>query len=291
MPSPIKGRRPRRPRLLREPRAEGHRSSLQDNGIRRPRTGVVPPTRPPWWRRGKPLAAAVAGVIGTFSAGLAIWAWIGETFEAPLLVTAEHQSNGTCGPGWVIPHPVEALGPVPPGYDPDDPNARQEWVDSHGGVDADHTTAVVTVQGTRAQAVILTGLRVDVVRREPPMSGINLFEGCGDLFAARFFEVALDQDPPEVGPSVDLRNQGGGDIEVDPIDFPYTVTDSDPELFSIIAWTEDCYCEWTATLEWRVGEREGESLILDEGKPFRVSASTNAPGYGNYAGGTLEPLG
>lgn len=286
MPPPQQGRRPRRPRLLRPKLAEAS-PPAPDSGA-----GTPPPLpRPAWWKRVKPLAGAMAGVVGTVAAGLAIWAWATDTFEEPLVVTAEHQTNGACAPGWVIPHPVDALGPVPPVYDPDDPGAREEWVADHGGVDAEFTTAVVTVQGSDDRAVILTGLRVDVVRREPPLSGINLLEGCGDLFAARYFEVALDEDPPDVGPSVDVRNQGGADIEPDPIDFPYTVTASDPELFSIIAWTETCYCEWTATLEWRVGEREGETLVLDAGEPFRVSATANTPGYGNYEGGPLQPLG
>jgi len=150
---------------------------------------------------------------------------------------------------------------------------------------------VITVQGTGDQAVILTDLRVDVVRRQPPLAGINLQEACGDVFAARYFEAALDEDPPDVGPSIDVRDQGGEDIPHDPIDFPYTVTASDPEQFWIIAWTESCYCEWTATLEWRVGEKVGETTVRDGDEPFRVSATSDAPAYGNYEGGTLQPIG
>ena len=80
-------------------------------------------------------------------------------------------------------------------------------------------------------------------------------------------------------------------MSTSPAPIPYTVTAGDPELFQVVASTTSCYCEWTATLEWRVGDQEGETAITDDGRPFRVSASSNAPGYGNYEGGQLEPFG
>jgi hypothetical protein len=127
-------------------------------------------------------------------------------------------------------------------------------VEAHDGVDAEFTTAEVTVQDTSSTAVILTGLRIDVVRREEPLTGTTVAEACGDALFARHFTADLDQDPPELAPSVDQREEVALEVApAEPIDFPYTVTASDPELFSIIATTETCCCEWTATLEWRVG--------------------------------------
>ncbi|MGY1635410.1 hypothetical protein ACI78V_02000 [Geodermatophilus sp. SYSU D00742] len=280
MPRVATNRTRRRPRALRSPVA----------GARADPEGKPPPK--PLWKRTGVVVGGGATVVGLVSGALAIEGWIGERLAPPLTVSAQHLTTGPCAPGWVVPQPPEALGEVPPAYDPAEPDARLRWIEEHGGVDAGVTTAEVTVQGTSGTAVILTGLRVDVVRREEPLQGTNVAEVCGDAFHARYFSVDLDDEPPDVAPSEDRRAEvEQGQSPPDPVDFPYTVTESDPELFSIVAWTEACYCEWTATLEWRVGDEEGETTITDDGDPFRVSATTNAPWYGNYDGGPLQPSG
>lgn len=292
MPASTNTGRPRRPRLLRERPSERPQVPAPAGSTARPLAAEPSlPPRPPWWKRTKPLVTTVATVVGTVSAGLAIWAWVGERVEPPLTVDVDHRTDPCLG--WVIAKPPEDLGPVPPFFDAADPGARERWVAGHGGVDSDTSYVNITVQGTSARAVILTGLRIDVVRREPPLAGTTVREQCGDAFWARFFAADLDQDPPAIAPSVDNRQEVEFEgAAPEPIDFPYTVTEGDPELFSLIASTVTCYCEWTATLEWRVGDDTGTSLITDGGEPFRTSATTPvAPSFGNYDGGPLQPLG
>lgn len=292
MPSPANIRPPRRPRLLRG-QAAGRPPVAAPAGAAAETPEVDPATLPraPWWKRTRPLVTAFTAVVGTVSAGLGIWAWVSDRLEPPLTVSVEH-STDPCG-GWVIPKPPDALGPVPPVYDPDDLDARPRWADTHGGADANTSYVDVTVQGTGSRAVILTGLRVDVVSRAAPLSGTTIREQCGDALWARYFDIDLDREPPAIAPSVDKRQEVEFEgAPPDPIDFPYTVTEGDPEWFTLVTSTVDCYCEWTATLEWKAGDDEGTSRITDGGKPFRTSASTTAaPAYGNYAGGPLQPWG
>jgi hypothetical protein len=247
-----------------------------------------PPARRRGWTRLKVAGAAAATLLGAASAAVGVQTWVGEKLEPPLTVTVEHRSNGSCNPGWVIPLPPEQLGEAPPVEAPGDPRSR--WAADLGAVNAQSTIAEVTVQGTSERAIILTGITIDIVSRRAPVSGTHVAEACGDAFFARYFDVNLDADPPTVGPSVDQRVEVflEGTEEPDTIDFPYTVDAGDPELFSLLARTGSCDCEWTATLHWRDGDSEGETAITEDGQPFRVTAATG-PMYANYYGGRLEP--
>lgn len=247
------------------------------------------PARRRGWTRLKVAGAAAGAILGAASAAVGVQTWLGEKLEPPLTVTVDHRSNGPCFPGWVIPLPPEQIGPAPPVEEPGDPRSR--WAADLGAVDAQSTIVNVTVQGTSAQAVILTGITIDVVSRRAPLSGTHVAEPCGDAFWARYFDVELDADPPAIGPSLDRRVEVAleGTEQPEPIDFPYTVDAGDPELFSLLARTGSCDCEWTATLHWQDRGSDGQTAITDDGKPFRVTATGNGPRYGNYEGGPLRP--
>jgi len=241
----------------------------------------------------KRIAAIIAGVVGLVASGFAVYNELQTRIADPLTVSAEQFSNGACGPGQIVPVPPERLGPIPPVYDPSTPeDGRENWVRERGGVNAKSTNVEVIVQGATSEAVILTDLTVNVVRRTEPMAGTNISEPCGDAFFARYFDVDLDLSPPSVGPSVDAREEVEfGSEPPNPINFPYTVSSSNPERFILRAETETCYCEWTATLHWIAGDDRGETVIDDNGSPFVVSAVSNAPQYANYYGGPLLPVG
>jgi hypothetical protein len=261
-------------------------------GRRRAARSPAPSPTGRGWTRLKVLAAAGAGVLGAASAAIGVQTWIESRLQPPLTVNVEHQDHGPCFPGWIIPAEPSQLGDVPPVENLDDLEARTRWAQANGGVDAQFTTAEVTVQGTSDRAVILTGITVEVRERAGPLEGIQVAENCGDALWIRYFQVDLDSAAPVIGSSVDDRAEVAleGTEPPDPIDFPYTVTAGDPEVFSILARTETCYCEWTATLHWRDGDEDGATTLSDDGEPFRVSAIGSAQQYGNYAGGALQPL-
>jgi hypothetical protein len=63
-----------------------------------------------------------------------------------------------------------------------------------------------------------------------------------------------------------------------PMQFPYTVTDTDSESLLIIAKTQQ-YRAWTAALSWTDGEKSGVEAIDYQGQPFKTTSSANRTGY------------
>jgi hypothetical protein len=116
--------------------------------------------------------------------------------------------------------------------------------------------AVLLVQTTAEQAVVLKRLRILIESREP---GVRT--GSDPPHAPlplRRFLVDLDRDVPEAVPA-----QEG---------FPYTVSPYDPERFQVMAYTDRHDVGWRLALDWVCGERTGTVVVDDGGQPFRVSA-------------------
>ncbi len=185
-----------------------------------PRRAGEPHRNGPKWVR-RFAAIAIAG-LGAAAFYVAVDQWVRDHGGPEFTVVAKHLANSSCSGGWVIPGSATELGDIPPDGDP----ARDQWASENGAVDASHTTAEVTVQGTSAKAVILTGITVDATYRGEPMMGIHVVEECGGPLEGRFFDIDLDQSPPLLGPSVDTRATLSGTTptpEPELINFPYTV--------------------------------------------------------------------
>jgi hypothetical protein len=171
---------------------------------------------------------------------------------------------------FVFEKPRSALSPLPPNSD--DPAVLGAWVKRNGGIDAFTTAVEITIEGRRAAAVILSGLTVDVVsRRSPPEGTLVGPEGAGGI-ATRYFTVDLDRPTPtpELGEPDEPR---AGER---PLNFPYKVSLSDPEVFILFANTQRCDCQWTAQLRWRSGGKKGTTQIRDGQHPFRTASGKAA---------------
>ena len=59
--------------------------------------------------------------------------------------------------------------------------------------------------------------------------------------------------------------------------FPYTISQSDPEIFVLAVSTQHCNCTWTAELYWTAGSKVGHTFIEDNGHPFRETATNRLP--------------
>lgn len=232
------------------------------------------------------VAATIVGVATVVATIVAIEPWAREKVGPKLIVTAKYIAADGCS-GWVIPSSAEELGDVPPLGE-----ARDEWARKRGGVDAESSRVEVTVEGTSAQAVILEGVTIEVLERRDPIAGTYVDEACGDPLGVRYLIYDIDQTPAALVKRGDQRIEVLSDeAEEELIDFPYRVTESTPERLMVITSTKNCYCEWRAVLHWEVQGEKGETVILDDGEPFRVSATAAAARYGNINGGPLQPNG
>ncbi|MEU4683514.1 helix-turn-helix domain-containing protein [Streptomyces xinghaiensis] len=201
----------------------------------------------------------------------------GQTGAAPLAVTTRaHAWEHPCSARYLINRPPEKVSPPP---------AVQEapgWVNALGAVAADEHRIELTVQGTGEKTVVLQALRVRVVERAgvPAWNAYRMGIGCGGDVPTRTFAVDLAAGNPAPVPKAGQR------------DFPYKVSESDPEVLYVTAEAGSQYVSWYAELEWSSGGRHGILRIDDNGRPFRTTSAKGRPDYGYPLGGDgwIPPL-
>ncbi|WP_415941663.1 helix-turn-helix domain-containing protein [Streptomyces sp. 067-1] len=155
------------------------------------------------------------------------------------------------------------------------------WAVPLKAVSANHQEAVLTVQGTGPETVILEDLHVRVVSSGPALDWNQyvMGNGCGGQVDTTSFDVSLDLGTPTATPIGGQR------------DFPYSVSESDAEVFHVTAHTSEHDVSWYLELEWSSGGRHGITRVDDHGKPFRTSASRDASSYAYPLGGKRwEPV-
>ncbi|MEU6098217.1 helix-turn-helix domain-containing protein [Streptomyces sp. NPDC047079] len=196
----------------------------------------------------------------------------GDTVPAvPLTVNARPYAwEDPCSQHYLIDRSPQRVPPPPTEQD------APGWVSALSAVSSGEQYLVLTVQGTGASTVVLEDLRVRTVSSDAPLawSDYAMGVGCGGGVETYAFGVDLDKGRPSVVPS-----QGQGD-------FPFKVSESDPEVFRVRARTAGHDVRWYLELEWSSGSRHGTVRIDDHGKPFRTSGNTGRPGYDFPLGGS-----
>ncbi|MFF9819702.1 helix-turn-helix domain-containing protein [Streptomyces sp. NPDC014006] len=166
---------------------------------------------------------------------------------------------------WDVPCEQDFLVDRSPGNVPKPPPQQdaEGWAVGLGAVAADHQMVTLTVQGTGARTVVLRALHVRVVRSDTPLTWNKyaMGNGCGGGVDTKSFDVSLDLANPLAMPVGGQRN------------FPYKVSESDPEVFYVNAHTSGHDVSWYLELEWSSGTRHGTVRVDDHGKPFRTSGS------------------
>jgi hypothetical protein len=174
-----------------------------------------------------------------------------------------------CYQHYLIDRPATEVGPPP---------VEQEapaWIGAYQAVTAGEQLVKLTVQGTGEETVVIDGLQVRVVGKDTPLAWNDyvMGVGCGGSVPTRPFTVALDAARPVVVAGAGQR------------DFPFKVSESDPEVFEITADASAYDVTWYLELTWSSGARKGTVVIDDAGKPFRTSGNNGRPAYGFPLGG------
>ncbi|MFK0000008.1 helix-turn-helix domain-containing protein [Streptomyces werraensis] len=152
------------------------------------------------------------------------------------------------------------------------------WVAAHGAVSSGQQYLRLTVQGTGPETVVVDGLTVRVAGKRTPLAWNDYAMaypgvGCGGGVPTRAFAVSLDSARPSLTP------EPGND------DFPFKVSESDPEVYHITASVSAYDVDWYLELKWSSGDRSGTLTVDDEGRPFRTSGNTGRPAYEFPIGG------
>ncbi|MEU0057841.1 helix-turn-helix transcriptional regulator [Streptomyces sp. NPDC006334] len=168
-------------------------------------------------------------------------------------------------PDRVAPPPLEQHAPA--------------WVAAHGAVPSGQQMVAVTVQGAGDETVVVNSLRVRTVEKRSPLAWNDYAMGypgvgCGGGMPKRHFSVALDAARPSPVPDAGTE------------DFPFTVSESDPEIYYISADASAYDVSWVLELSWSSGPRRGTLIVDDHGKPFRTSGNNGRPAYEFPVGGS-----
>ncbi|GGU12134.1 helix-turn-helix domain-containing protein [Streptomyces coeruleorubidus] len=191
----------------------------------------------------------------------------------PLTVNTDaHVWENPCSQRYLVNRPPGRVGPPPLEQD------APAWVGATGAVPSGKQYLKVTVQGTGKETVVVDGLKVRMAGKRAPLAWNDYAMGypgvgCGGNVPTRSFTVALDAARPAVAP------EAGHD------DFPFSVSESDPEVYYIRADASAYDVSWYLELSWSSGDRSGTLTVDDRGRPFRTSGNNGRPAYEFPLGG------
>lgn len=190
---------------------------------------------------------------------------------SPVNVAARPYSyEGPCSQHFLVDDEPEQIGP--PANEPDAPR----WAAAYGAVSSGEQRVALTLQGAGKETVVLEALHVRVVTKSAPLAWNDyaMGSGCGGNVSTKSFDIDLDNGSPTVSAKNGQR------------DFPYKVSESDPEVFYVTARTKAHDVRWDLTLEWSSGDRRGTVHIDNKRTPFRTSGDTGRPSYHYPLGGS-----
>ncbi|MEU9456009.1 helix-turn-helix transcriptional regulator [Streptomyces sp. NPDC048277] len=217
-------------------------------------------------------ASATGRSKGADTAGSAPSADTG-TASPPLTVNTQPYSwESPCSQHYLIDRAPADVAPPPLETD------ATAWVSAHGAVSSGEQYLTLTVQGTGTESVVLQSLTVRTVTRSSPLAWNDYAMGypgvgCGGGVPTRSFTVALDAMRPSVVPEAGHQN------------FPFKVSESDPEVLYVKADASAYSVGWYLELSWSSGSRHGTLRIDDKGRPFRTSGNNGRPAYEFPLGG------
>ena len=160
--------------------------------------------------------------------------------SSPLSLTVIVNEDGDPARAWV----ADAGAPARPGW-PDDWN---QWVAAAKATPLSALTIVLAVQG---QAVVVERVRVKLIARRPAIAGTQYVVVGGDPVTHERIEVDLDKSLETL-----------------------QVRAADGDTIAVTVQTQQCDCDFAIELDWQGGTR----TVDNNGKPFRVSASTATVG-------------
>jgi hypothetical protein len=186
----------------------------------------------------------------------------------PAVAVNPYKWESPCSQHYLVDRKPEQVPPPPSEAD------ARGWVNALGGVAGGQQMLALTVQGTGKATVVLEELHVRVVEKSAPLAwnDFAMGVGCGGNVKTAAFGVDLDSGRPALSPKAGQR------------DFPYKVSESDPEVFYVFADARAHNVSWYLELDWSSGDEHGTVRVDDNGKPFRTSGNVGRPAYNQPLG-------
>ncbi|MFE4974136.1 helix-turn-helix domain-containing protein [Kitasatospora sp. NPDC056651] len=205
-----------------------------------------------------------------------------EDVPAPFHVTVLNNNWDSPCNQWFL--SARAPSQVPP---PPSSGRVDSWAASQRMVPAGHLRIELTAQGASADTVVLNAMYVQVVstRPAPKWNAYTPGTGCGGGLTPASFAVDLDSPAPRAVPVPGKE----GERKTATTNFPYKITNSDPQVIDVDAATLSQDVSWFLELVWSDGTQKG-TLRVDAGdhQPFRTVGRHGAPNY-SYEGTSWAP--
>ena len=229
--------------------------------------------RVPKWAKWAILIVVTSLLAGV---GTLVYNVVQDTLTDKYRVTVESDPDqistrtGTVGGSYVVAKPIQAIGEPP--NKANNCIGRYDWAHKLGGIDADSTSARVTIEGTSDDVVQIKDITVNISKSSPPSVGSHLTcPGRGEVPNVRSVAIDLDANPPT---ALTLDKSGAT------VPFFFTVTKGQTETFDISAMTAKCDCQWDAKISLSVGGKDKTYTIRANGnRAFRTTSSFDAKMY------------
>lgn len=218
-------------------------------------------------RTGKAMKAAVSVVGAAFltALGVGLFQWTAATLDtAPPLTAVLRSPESDCG---LFALPSQSLAVLP-----EHTSLTEAWVYEQGGATVKSVFDLI-VQGQADQTVILNDLRVvDLTERPVPRDWVELNKcpAAGGDVDIREFQLDLGDPSPEV---VSVGAEGEAAVE-----FPFTVSRDEPEVFRVSTWATsvDCLCTWNLALDWTSEGDVGSLPVSHDSGQIRTAVVNDA---------------
>ncbi|MFJ8537240.1 helix-turn-helix domain-containing protein [Streptomyces sp. NPDC093591] len=195
----------------------------------------------------------------------------GDSAAVPLTVGVRpYVYDSPCSQHFLVDSEPEHVGP------PAGEQDAQRWSEAYGAISSNEQRIALTVQGTGKETVVLEALHLRVISKGAP-PGWNEYamgSGCGGGVQTRSFDADLDKGSPTLTVANGQR------------DFPYKVSESDPEVYYVTVHTKAYDVRWDLSLDWSSGSRSGTVRIDNDGTPFHTSAKVGGTAYIYPLGGS-----
>jgi hypothetical protein len=223
------------------------------------------------------------------------------TQEPPPLAVSVAAGSSACRlPEFYLPQDVDEVNAQMPRPPPDFLNAEvsnrayldtlDAWVRKVGGWPVANSLGI-SIEGGSRRATILTGLRVNLIRHNDLTSKtvVSFAGSCGGDLLPHPFSIDFNATPPSIHALPgETENPDGSTSPVKAVDFPFKVSETDPELFDLdIEAGPVCDCLWTVTLSYTQGGKSYTVVIDDNGEPFHAVPAGDVATY-HLVDGVLE---
>lgn len=178
------------------------------------------------------------------------------------------QNLGDFLPSGIVPASVHSIPPPPGG------RITHHWLRKVGAVDAIMTPIEIVVRNDKDSPVLITGVELTIVDRQPPLTGKHLVEAVG---GGPLGPLSLRADLDEGGgvPKYFVDKYGNPTEKA----FPLKLEPEEFEVIDLYVFSLNCDCRWIATLSYVSKNGTSIAEIGNRNEPFRTSGISNAETY------------